>query len=147
MIRMQPAQAADRPALEALLGQVNLPTHDLPADLAAFVVARTGDSLVGVAGLESYGSAGLLRSVAVDPAVRGQGLAARLIADRLAAARAEGLTAVYLLTTTAAGYFERQGFRPIGREQVPDSIRQTGQFRSVCPASANVLYRPLTAAR
>src|SRR5947207_66959 len=68
----------------------------------AYVVARRGDDIVGVAALEAHDRASLLRSLAVAPSERGRGTGIALVADRLATAAANGLASVYLLTTTAA---------------------------------------------
>lgn len=98
---------------------------------------------MGVAGLESFGSVGLLRSVAVDPAHQGKGIAAQLI-DRLAVtAEAMQLKEIYLITTTAEGYFTRCGFAFVSRDTVPEVIQQTRQFSGLCPSSAIVMKRTL----
>lgn len=91
---------------------------------------------MGVAGLEVHGSDGVLRSVAVAPALRGQGLGARLTDRVLEVARSEGLNRVYLLTTTAEEYFPRHGFRRIQRSDASAAVQRSVEFREACPASA-----------
>ncbi len=86
-----------------------------------------------------YGAFGLLRSVAVVPALRGGGVGRALVADRLAAARAMGLAAVYLLTTTAADYFRRLGFAPAPREEAPHNLAASPEFSGACPTSAKCM--------
>jgi amino-acid N-acetyltransferase len=103
------------------------------------VVAVADDGIVGAAGVEVYGRSGLLRSVAVDPAWRGRGLGMQLTRERLAWAEARGLDTVYLLTTTAAGFFPRLGFAPVDRDAVPATVRESTQFAGVCPSTAAVL--------
>lgn len=106
-----------------------------------FWLAEHGRAVVGVAGLELYGSAALLRSVAVDPAWRGTGLG-RLVTERaLEDARSAGASEVYLLTTTAEDYFPRVGFAAVARECVPDALMASEEFRGACPASAVVMRR------
>lgn len=107
------ATAADRPALEALLAGVDLPTAGVgeilahePDDFLVVDDPATPGRLAAAAGLEVCGAAGeervaLLRSVAVRPAWRGRGLAGALVRGVVAAAEARGLAALYLLTTTA----------------------------------------------
>ena len=92
-----------------------------------------------MAGLEVHGGAGLLRSVCVRSAARGQGLGPRLcdaIEDRAAAA---GLGELYLLTTTARAFFERRGYHVVDRASAPERILQTAEFQSLCPSSATCL--------
>ena len=54
------------------------------------------------------------------------------------------MPAVYLLTTTADGFFPRFGFSRITRDDVPDSVKGSVEFRSACPASAVVMRKVLS---
>lgn len=142
---LRPARPGDRAALEALLRAAELPGEGLDEQFpAGYAVAEDAGALMGAAGIERYQGNGLLRSVVVAPRWRGRGLGERLVRDRLAWARAQGLGTVYLLTTTAAGYFPRLGFVPVERAEVPAALRASREFASVCPASAAVLALPLT---
>ena len=76
----------------------------------AYCVALRGDDVVGVAGIERYDDAGLLRSVAVDESLRGSGVGGMLVENRLQWAEENGITKLYLLTDTAAQWFPRYGF-------------------------------------
>ncbi|MEZ0608081.1 arsenic resistance N-acetyltransferase ArsN2 [Fibrella sp. WM1] len=136
----RPATADDRPALVALLTQAELPTTDLPADLSTFLLAQSEEGdLIGAAGIEPLGEVGLLRSVAVSPDFRGQYIGQTLVDGLLQAAQHNGLTDVYLLTTTADAYFERLGFGYVSRNNVPEAIAQTQQFTTLCPDSSVVM--------
>ena len=147
-IELRRACGADLPAIVALLERCALPTGDLnEALLAGFSVAESraesGSQLAGVIGWERLGDAALLRSLAVVPARRGAGLAARLVDWSEATARAQGAATAYLLTTTAADYFLRRGYAEVARAEVPPAVAGHAQFRSLCPASARCLARPL----
>lgn len=134
------ASAADREAVEALLQSANLPPDGLDEQFGdPYAVAVSDGRIVGAAGVEVHGGAGLLRSVVVDAAWRGRGLGAALTRERLRWARQRGLDSVYLLTDSAGEWFPRLGFAPVGREQVPDAVRGSLQFASVCPSTAAVL--------
>ncbi|MDH3495266.1 MAG: arsenic resistance N-acetyltransferase ArsN2 [Gemmatimonadota bacterium] len=139
--RIRAATAADLPSVLALLRAVDLPVDGIGAPLTGFVVADRDGQVVGVAGLEAYGPAGLLRSVAVRPDGRGGGTGRRLVERVLVDARASGMRDVYLLTTTAADYFPRLGFRPIPRSAVPPAVQGSVEFREACPASAVAMHR------
>jgi N-acetylglutamate synthase-like GNAT family acetyltransferase len=139
---IRPARPADREAVVALLLRAELPPEGLDEQFGdAYAVAEAEGRIVGAAGVEVYGGAGLLRSVAVDPQWRGRGLGAALTRERLAWAEARGLGDVYLLTSTAADYFPRLGFAPVARENVPEAVRRSVQFAGACPASAAVMVR------
>jgi amino-acid N-acetyltransferase len=139
-IEIRGARADDRDAVAALLERTALPPDGLDEQFGeAYAVAVADGEIVGAAGVEVYGSAGLLRSVAVDPGWRGRGLGQRLSEERLGWAAARGLDTVYLLTTTAADFFPRLGFVPVPREEVPAEVRGSLQFAGVCPSTAAVL--------
>jgi len=48
-----------------------------------------------------------------------------------------------LLTQTASFFFQKMGFKPVARENVPDAIQKSSEFATVCPASADVLVLKL----
>ncbi len=138
-MEVRSATDADYPAVIALLETAGLPTAGVPRTLGDFIVADTGDGLAGAIGLERYGSAALLRSAVVRPGDQGTGIGAALVRAVLDRARDGGLREIYLLTTTAERWFPRFGFAPIEREQVPDALRASVEFREACPASAAVM--------
>ena len=141
VLELRAAVPADYAAVAALLEQAGLPVEGVSDQFGeSYAIADGAGGLAGVAAIERYGAFGLLRSLAVAPNERNHGLAARLVLDRLAWASAHGLSAVYLLTTTAADYFPRFGFERISREEAPAEIRAAREFTSSCPASA-VLMR------
>jgi amino-acid N-acetyltransferase len=139
------AEGSDLPRARRLLAAAGLADEGLEDQFpAAYVVLERDGRLLGLAGLERYGPAGLLRSVAVEPDTRGSGAGRLLVADRLGRARAEGLAAVYLLTTTAADWFPRFGFREIRREELPADLDAAPEVAGGCPATATVMRLTLT---
>lgn len=142
-VKTSMAHADDLPAIVSLLAACELPADDLSeAILGNFVVAKSGDDLVGVVGLEVLGTTGLLRSLAVRPKWRGHKLGERLVAEGEARARKE-VNALYLLTTTAQAYLQRLEYEDVPRETVPEVIATHAQFRGLCPASAKCLMKRL----
>jgi len=131
------------PAVEDLLTKANLPVEGVKKAIGLFVVAENNGKVVGVAGVERCGDFGLLRSVAVDPAFKGRGVGAAMTEWLIADSEASGLHALYLLTTTAEDYFPSFGFEKTARDTVPAEIKQSSEFRDICPASATVMYRKL----
>jgi amino-acid N-acetyltransferase len=87
--------------------------------------------------------AGLLRSLVVDPSHRQHGLGASLIATLEWEAREKGIEVLVLLTETAEAFFKRRGYQVIEREYVPDEIKQSAEFQSLCPASAICMSKSL----
>lgn len=143
----QPARPDDYSAIVRLLADAALPSADLtPEHLEHFLVLRDGDALAGVVGMEVAEDAGLLRSLAVPEARRGGGLAMRLVDALEERARASGIHTLYLLTTTAEGFFARRGYARTDRAAVPGAIAATPEFRGICPASAACMAKALVPA-
>ncbi len=141
----QPATEADWPGLLALLGAARLPTRDLdPADAERFLVARAGGEVVASVAVEPHGPTGLLRSLAVARAFRGLGVGARLVGAAEARACADGLSSIVLLTTTAAPFFRALGYAALDRGDVPEPVRRSSQFVTVCPSTAVCLGKALS---
>ena len=141
------AQMADEPAVVELLAARSLPLDGVHDALPGFVVAEHGGTIIGVAGIETSEPAGdhaLLRSVAVATPWQSRGVGRTLVTRAIAEAEARGVKALYLLTTTADGYFPAFGFTITSRDVVPADIRATAEFREACPASATVMVRAST---
>ena len=136
-IVLRAATARDRDAVVALLIASGLPIAGLTRDFpAGYVVAVDDAGLLGCAGVERYGTAGLLRSVAVGAAAQRRGLGRRLVADRRAWAASHGLSTLVLLTVGAAEYFAGLGFRSSARDLVAAAVQASEEFTTTCPGSA-----------
>src|SRR5690606_26156952 len=132
-----------RAAIERLLTEADLTTHELAEWIERFWIAEHDGAIVGVAGTELYADGCLLRSVAVRAEWRSTGVGRALVQRALESAMQSGARQAYLLTLTAEGWFPRLGFTTISREDVPASVRASGEFREACPATATVMTRPL----
>ncbi|MFC7071421.1 GNAT family N-acetyltransferase [Halobaculum lipolyticum] len=157
------ADAADVATVERLLAAADLPTDDVRAGAARFVLAtpaagsaaadaadaapgstpQTDPDAVAVGGLEAVGDAALLRSVAVSPGRRGEGVGSAMVAELERRAAADGVAVLVLLTTDAAGFFAAHGYERIDRAEIPAALRSTPQVASLCPDSATVLCKRL----
>jgi len=142
-VQIERASDADRPSILQLLRDAGLPIDGLVEHASAAFVARDGAAIVGCSALETYADGALLRSVVVAAGARGRGVGQRLTEAAVTLAQSAGMPAVYLLTTSAESYFPKFGFVPMTREHVPPSVKQSIEFRSACPASAIVMWKPL----
>ena len=139
--RHPPAAAA-----KALLAAEGLPTADLAAEhFEHFIACGPEDSPDAVVGLELYGDVALLRSLVVSPAARGKGYGGALVAEIEAYAQQLGVRELYLLTNSAETFFSRHGYSRLDRTGVPEAIRQTAEFSSLCPASAVCMHKRIEA--
>ena len=130
------ATAADWSAIERLLTDSGLPLDGARDHIREFIVAEENGSIAGCAAVERYGEVALLRSVAVDSAFRDQRLGESMVSQLIGDARRSGVTSIFLLTTTAAEWFPRFGFRSIERALAPAELLESSEFRGACPATA-----------
>ena len=132
--------------VEALLTEAQLPVADLASSHSLNLLGiRDGGRLLGVVGVEVYGSVGLLRSLAVEPAHRKSGLGVSLVSNAETWAAEQGVETLYLLTTTAAQFFARRGYEAAPRSEAPAAIAATAQFSDLCPASSTFMRKVLAA--
>lgn len=133
---------AGRPDLEealALLDSLDLPTDGVREDfLGSFVVARKpeNEELIGLAGIESYGTVGLLRSVAVHPSCQRAGLGSVLTLAAVRLAKIRGLRELYLLTAIGEDVLFQHGWEKIDHEELPSMLQASEQQREAYPSTA-----------
>ncbi|RZJ11956.1 MAG: GNAT family N-acetyltransferase [Rubrivivax sp.] len=135
-VSLRQAGASDWPAVQALLLANKLPTEGAQAHLSTYVLAVLNGEVVGCAGAEVYGAVALLRSVAVAPDLRKQGVGRLLLQTMLDQARARDIASLHLLTVTAPEYFARYGFRRAELEAAPAALKVSAEFQGACPACA-----------
>jgi amino-acid N-acetyltransferase len=138
------ASDSQRALVIALLQSEKLPVVDLPESLSNFFVASNNGQVVGAIGLEQYGNYALLRSMVVSNVFRNKNIASRLVEHLESYGRLLGVSAMYLLTETAPGYFEKKGYQKINREEVPAALQVSSEFSHVCPVSAIVMKKEFT---
>ncbi len=126
----------DVEAIVTLLKTNNLPVSDLNSGKRIFLVALSQEKTVGCVALEIYGDSGLLRSLAVNSDFRGNGIGQKLVAEAETWTSNNGLKSLYLLTTTAAGFFSKIGWHVTERSSVPEGIALSSEFASICPSTA-----------
>lgn len=134
LVRLDGAASA---AMKAALRAASLPVDDLEERLACYELRDAdGDGALGWAALDRCDDDALLRSVVVPSAGQVRGVGSDLIIRLTDVAVHDGIRRLWLLTETAEPFFARLGFEPVSREEAPATIRQTSEFKSVCPVSA-----------
>jgi len=138
----------DCDGIVSLLTHYGLPVADLvpepPVGLRLLVAEDKAEKrLLGCIGLQHFDQLGLVRSFAVSPDRRNQGVGIRLLDELYRHAQLVRIRHFYLLTTTATAYFSSLGYRIVSRDAVPVAIQHSTEFSSLCPASAVVMTRSL----
>ena len=116
---MRPGRAriTDAPAIHALIAHyaelgLLLPRaeDEIRRNISHFLVHRLKGRVVSCVSLENYGAdLAEIRSLAVDPEIRGRGTGARLLEFALAEANRREIARVFAVTR-APDFFLRQGF-------------------------------------
>jgi len=141
---LQQASSEQRGAVLGLLRQAGLPVADLEGEARPeFFVAVDGGEVIGAVGVERFGTAALLRSLVVEAAWRGHGIADALVRAAEDHARGAGVNELWLLTSDAAEYFMAREYVTADRTQAPACLRESAQFASLCPTSAACLRKAL----
>ena len=144
MIHIQKVTTENFPLVLALLEQNALTQAGLDDHLSNTLIAYLDNRLSGCVALEHYGSYALLRSLVVDPSLRGLGIGKQLVKSALDLAETLRVKQIYLLTQTAHDFFAKFfNFTDIERSQVPPEVKQSVEFVSVCPQSAQVMMLAL----
>ena len=138
-VEIRLASATDLADIEAMLVAASLPVEGVADHVTTFRVATSGGRVIGSAGVELYGDAGLLRSVVVRPDAQGQGVGATLTHQIVADVKRANIGELFLLTTTAPAYFERLGFEQVSRQSVPSALQASAELLGACPATAIVM--------
>ncbi|KAA3616857.1 MAG: GNAT family N-acetyltransferase [Calditrichaeota bacterium] len=130
------AKPSDFENIAVLLKSSNLTTIGVKENIENFVILIYQKQIVGVAGYEVYGDKALLRSVAVEKRVQGNGFAKSLVKELISIINKGRLSDVYLLTETAPDFFRSFGFKEVSRDVVDEGIKSSEEFRSICPSTA-----------
>jgi len=126
----------DFPAIIKLLSNCSLPASDISPDKQHLILAEHDGNIIGCAGIEAYGKVALFRSLAVSSKYRGLDIGKRLTGKGMALALEKGIRELYLLTTTADGFFKKQGWEVVDRKDVPPDITGSSEFATICPSTA-----------
>jgi len=135
-MEIRKAARKDLPLIEDLLRANGLPYEDVPSKVDSFLIGCIGTETIGIGGVEIFGRQGLLRSLVVKEEFRGKGLGKALCRLLEGHAASNGVEELYLLTTTAAGFFRKLGFSKIERGSAPEAIKSSDEFARLCPATA-----------
>ncbi|MGH7378866.1 MAG: arsenite methyltransferase [Candidatus Methylomirabilales bacterium] len=142
-ITIRSAEAADLPAILALLEEARLPTAGVTEHVAEFLVAEEAGVIAGAVGMERAGEFALFRSLVVRLGARRRGIAERLFRGLETIARAKGVRRAYLLTETLEARCRAWSFTRVPRETVPMALRASPEFTGCCPSSAALMAKDL----
>ena len=125
------------------LKSAHLTSDDIDLPGRTFFEFTLDSETVAWGGFETHGRDGLLRSLVVVSTFRSKGVGVAVLRVIEAKAAEQGIARFHLLTTTASGFFEQQGYAVNQRVSAPPLISQTEQFMGLCPGSACYMCKAL----
>ena len=125
-----------------LLKQQHPPVSDIDEDKVLYLL-KADERTIGTVGLEIFEDCALLRSVSVLKQEQGKGFGKYINEEIEKYVKEAGINCLYLLTTTAKDFFNKQGYCVINRQDAPASVQQTAEFTSLCPSSAVVMKKKI----
>lgn len=137
------AVSKDWGAVRELLGSCSLPIEGAQQHFADFLLVFDDGTLAACGGLECYGDAALLRSVAVAPPHRGRGLGRAVCGRLMASAKERNIRTLVLLTESAQDFFAQMGFEVVPRTTLPEQVNVSEELRGACPGTAIAMLRSL----
>jgi amino-acid N-acetyltransferase len=133
---LEPLPSEGFDTLASTLRDARLRHDDLIDFTKRFFCASSNGVTIGYVGLETSGADALLRSAVVFSRSRGRGYGRSMVERLLDVAREQGIERVWLLTTSAPGFFAKLNFKRTPRSTAPPAIAQSDEFRSTCPETA-----------
>jgi amino-acid N-acetyltransferase len=104
--------------------------EEIQRNISHFLVHEDKKRVVSCVALESYGTdLAEIRSLAVEPELRGRGAGTKLLEFALVEARCRGIARVFAVTH-APDFFLRQGFEPTSRHTLTEKIERDCR---ICP--------------
>lgn len=146
MTSLRPVRVGDAEfgQMRQWLNQAGLALSDLDEPGQRFIMQiDEGGGTLAYAGLAGRRPDSLLRSVVVDPSRRGQGIGLPFLVNVEAYAADQGVERLWLLTDSAAPFFESAGYLRRDRADAPLVVRASSQFSGLCPASAVMMCKTL----
>lgn len=138
MIIIRRALPEEKENVKAILKEADLSTAGVDEHFSNFMVLERDGCVIGTAGLEIYGDVAILRSVAILPEFRRQGMGDGLVRAMINFADRRNIKQIYLFTQTARKFFEKFGFKAIPRECIDERCRSSGEA-GLSPTSATAM--------
>ena len=136
---MKKADKNDLNKIKALLQSHGLPVNDISKSVRFYILEKN-DRFAAVGGYEKYGKNGLLRSIAVEKDFLKKGFGREIVAKLIDDAKSNGIENLFLLTESAETFFLKFGFKKADRNTAPTEIKESSEFKYVCPQSAVFMH-------
>jgi len=142
-ITIRALHAEELPRVQELLRAASLPADDIDRHAANILVALSGVTIIGAVAFENHGADGFIPSFVVDAEFRNSKIGSKLYEAIMERMKQSGITRVGLMTDTAERYFAKQEFAAVKREECPEFIRNTTEFRIYCASSSTIMIKNL----
>lgn len=97
--------------------------------------------IVGTAGVELYGKRALLRSLVLQSGAGNARAGVEVVRVLLAFVQEQQVSELYLSTRAPSLFFEQLGFSEIGRDALPDDIRDSEHLQGIDREAVMMVHR------
>ena len=139
MLKVSNIAINDRQEIQALLEMEGLCFNDINNEEVHLFEVKLKKEVIGYFGYELYDTYALFRSMIVAPEFRKKGYGKLIWNEASERLINEHVDNVFLLTNTAAPFFNTQGFVEIPRTSVPKAIASTTEFIEFCPGDSTCM--------
>ncbi len=139
MLEVNKLKKAELSALEHLLRSDQLCFNDINEQGVHLFAVSLNNESVGYFGYELFNNKALFRSMVVITTARNKGYGYLMWQQAKKKLKEKGVTEVYLLTNTAAPFFNKQGFTVVDRSSAPEVILATSEFKEFCPEDSTCM--------
>ncbi|ALW87622.1 GNAT family N-acetyltransferase [Deinococcus actinosclerus] len=129
-VKLRQAAPADLPTVLDLLTRCGLHTASVELEAGTYWIAELDGVPGGCIGLEHGQGVSLIRSTAVVPEARSQGLGRALVRSALTHASLRGDRTVFLFSSEAGDYWTRFGFGPSSAAEIAGALPDVPQVKS-----------------
>lgn len=140
-LKIKPAEPFQLEEIQKLLQNSGLPYEDIGTHLQNFLCLMNKAEIIAVGGFEIYSEVALLRSLAVVEGKRNKGSGQLIYSALIDHAKTKKIKTIYLLTETAEKFFLKNGFTKVERNVIPETIKNTHEYKKLCAESAIVLMK------
>lgn len=138
MIIFRPAKPGEFNNILHVLKETSVSTNNISSPFNTFIVLEDNSKIIGVAGIEIYRDIGVLNSVAILPAYRGQQLGSGIVKSVLNFADRRNVKKIYLSTEKEEAFFKKLGFKTIDKQEIDERCSES-TFLKNCSQKAKIM--------
>jgi len=125
--QIRQASGNDLKLMQELLQKNNQKTSIVINECSLYLLAQSGDKIIGMIGSEISGHSALIRSASVLHPWRSRGIGSTLVEALIKELKGIRITELYLFSRDSGKYWQKQGFTLCDIHEIIDSLANVNQ--------------------